>query len=143
MNETQTDGHGLIFFDGVCNLCNQAVQFIIKRDRNDYFRFTALQSEAAIRYLSAHVISQNETNPGEPESILLLENGKVYERSAAALRIARKLNGLWPLCYVLIIIPPFIRDFFYKLIARNRYRVWGSMESCMVPAPELRKKFLS
>lgn len=131
--------HGMIFFDGVCNLCNHSVQFVIKRDQHDYFRFAALQTEAAKAQLTAlnSVPHQEELN-----TIILLENGKVYDRSTAALRIARKLSGLWPLLYGFMIIPRFIRDFFYQLISKNRYRIWGKQESCMVPSAALKSKFL-
>lgn len=143
--------HGLIFFDGICNLCNHSVQFIIKRDQHDYFRFAALQSEAAKAQLRALDIAEENTNSsfanGELtaprlDTIVLLENGKTYDRSTAALRIARRLSGLWPLLYGFIIIPAFIRDFFYQLISKNRYRIWGKQESCMVPSAALKAKFL-
>ncbi|WP_316747498.1 thiol-disulfide oxidoreductase DCC family protein [Pedobacter gandavensis] len=126
--------HGVIFFDGICNLCNHTVQFIINRDQQDYFRFAALQSDAA---KAEPAILNNGLN-----TIVLLEGGKAYYRSTAALRIAKRLGGLWPMLYGLIIIPPFIRDFFYQLISKNRYRIWGKQDSCMIPSPELKSKFL-
>lgn len=135
MNEDRD--HALIFFDGVCNLCNHSVQFIIKRDHKDYFRFAALQSDVAMQKLSDF-----DLNTEDLKTIILLQDGKVYLRSTAALRIARQLRGGWSMLYGFIIIPAFIRDFVYKLIASNRYRIWGKTESCMVPSPELRAKFL-
>ncbi|SHG22175.1 thiol-disulfide oxidoreductase DCC family protein [Pedobacter caeni] len=135
MNEDRT--HGLIFFDGVCNLCNHSVQFAIKRDHKDYFRFGALQSEIAKEKLAGFNFKAEDL-----KTIILLENGKIYLRSTAALRIARRLSGGWPILYGFIIIPAFIRDFIYQLISKNRYRIWGKRESCMVPSPELKKKFL-
>ncbi|NQX37218.1 Predicted thiol-disulfide oxidoreductase YuxK, DCC family [Pedobacter steynii] len=135
MNEDRD--HGVIFFDGVCNLCNHSVQFIIKRDHKDYFRFAALQSDIATQKLSDF-----DFNAEDLKTIILLEGGKVYLRSTAALRIARQLSGGWSMWYGFIIIPAFIRDFVYKLIANNRYRIWGKTESCMVPSPELKAKFL-
>lgn len=135
MNEDRD--HAVIFFDGVCNLCNHSVQFIIKRDHKDYFRFAALQSDIARQKLSDF-----EFNAENLKTIILLENGEVYFRSTAALRIARQLGGGWPILFGLIIIPAVIRDFVYKLIANNRYRIWGKTESCMVPSPELKSKFL-
>ncbi|RQO70747.1 thiol-disulfide oxidoreductase [Pedobacter sp. KBW06] len=135
MNEDRD--HAVIFFDGVCNLCNHSVQFIIKRDHKDYFRFAALQSDIATQKLSDF-----EFNAENLKTIILLENGQVYFRSTAALRIARQLGGGWPILFGLIIIPAVIRDFVYKLIANNRYRIWGKTESCMVPSPELKSKFL-
>nr|WP_199080472.1 DCC1-like thiol-disulfide oxidoreductase family protein [Pedobacter sp. ASV19] len=127
----------IIFFDGVCNLCNASVQFVIKRDVKDYFRFSALQNEYAQEHLKEFKISPLNSN-----TILLLEKGKLYTRSTAALRIARRLSGLWPLCYGLIIIPAFIRDAFYKMISKYRYRIWGKSQTCMIPSPELKAKFL-
>jgi len=129
--------HPIIFFDGVCNLCTGSIQFIIKRDRKDLFRFAALQSEQAIRYLQSFNISPNSL-----DTILLLENGKIYKRSTAALRIAKRLSGAWPALYGFIIIPEFIRDYLYRQIAKRRYKIWGKEESCMVPTPALKAKFL-
>lgn len=145
MNENTE--HGLIFFDGICNLCNHTVQFIINRDPQDYFRFAALQSEVAKEQLGLLDTGAKESrtvaaNPQEFNTIILLENGKAYYRSTAALRIARRLSGLWPLLYGFIIIPAFIRDFFYQLISKSRYRIWGKQDSCMIPSPALKSKFL-
>jgi predicted DCC family thiol-disulfide oxidoreductase YuxK len=128
----------VIFFDGVCNLCNAAVQFIIKHDKAAVFKLAALQSAAATRLLV-----NLPGNEAAADSILLLENGKVYTRSTAALRIAKRLTGRWKLLYVLILVPRFIRDAVYKLVARNRYRIWGKQDNCMVPAPDLQERFLS
>lgn len=130
--------NSVIFFDGVCNLCNGAVQFVIERDVKNYFKFAALQSEFAKMQLSNYKL---EVKHGD--SFVLLENGKVYEQSTAALRVARKLNGLWPLLYGFIIVPTFIRNAVYKLIARNRYKWFGKQESCWIPTPELKSKFYS
>lgn len=129
--------HPVIFFDGFCNLCNGAVQFIIKHDRKDVFRLAALQSDAASKYLK-------EKNIGgvAADSIVLFEHGKVYTRSTAALRIARRLGAAWPALYAFILVPAFIRDFIYDYIARNRYKVWGKRDSCMLPGPDTERKFL-
>lgn len=135
MNEDRD--HAVIFFDGVCNLCNHSVQFIIKRDHKDYFRFAALQSDIAKQKLSDFDLKAENL-----KTIILLEDGKVYLRSTAALRIAKHLSGGWPILFGFIIIPAFIRDFVYQLIASNRYRIWGKTESCMVPSPDLKAKFL-
>ncbi|MGM9479371.1 thiol-disulfide oxidoreductase DCC family protein [Pedobacter sp. GSP4] len=127
----------VIFFDGVCNLCNSSVQFVIKHDKNKRFSFAALQSQYAQQSLKPFRVS-----PGELNSIMLMENGKLYLRSSAALRIARHLNGFWPLLYGFIVVPKFIRDWVYGIIAKNRYKWWGKKESCWVPTPELKSKFL-
>ena len=127
----------VIFFDGLCNLCSGAVQFVIKRDAKNLFQFASLQSEYA-----TEVLTKFDLEPQQGDSFVLLENDKVYQRSTAALRVARKLNGLWPLLYALIIIPRFIRDAVYNYIAKNRYKWFGKKESCWVPTPELKEKFL-
>ncbi|UKT62450.1 thiol-disulfide oxidoreductase DCC family protein [Pedobacter mucosus] len=126
----------VIFFDGVCNLCNASVQFTIEHDKQDHFKFTALQGDYAKKVLPKFNVDPNTLN-----SILLLENNKLYTKSSAVLRIARKLNGLLPLLYGFIIIPKFIRDWVYNIIAKNRYKWWGKQTSCWVPTPELKNKF--
>ncbi len=128
----------VIFFDGVCNLCNSSVQFIIKRDRPGYFRFASLQSDPAARILPSEFII-----PGDPETLLLYENGSIFRKSKAALRIMRKLHGLWKIFYVFIIIPGPIRDAVYDLIARNRYRWFGKKDKCMLPADDIKDRFLN
>lgn len=127
----------LVLFDGVCNLCNSSVQFIIKRDPKAHFIFASLQDfefSAIAKQLNIGEISL--------ESIVLLENNHLYKRSTAALRIARKLSGLWPMLYVFIIIPPFIRDIIYNWIAHNRYRWFGRRDQCMIPDKSLQARFL-
>lgn len=126
-----------ILFDGVCNLCNQSVQFVIKHDPSSRFRFAALQSEFGQAQLAKHSFNKEELT-----SIVLLVGDKVYDRSRAALEIARRLNGLWPLLYLFVIVPPFIRNFFYNWISRNRYRWFGKTDECMLPTPELRARFI-
>ena len=127
----------IIFFDGVCNLCNASVQFILKRDPKAYFRFASLQSETAREKLR-----EFPQAPADISSILLLENGICYTRSSAALRIARRLSGVWPIFYAAMLIPRFLRDPIYDCIARHRYRWFGKSESCSLPKPEWRGRFL-
>ncbi len=127
----------VILFDGVCNLCNDAITFIIKRDRKNHYRFAALQSDIGALYLKKHSI-----NPDEIDSIVLIRGEYAYTEASAALRIAQKMSGLWPLFYVFIIIPKFISNAIYEYIARNRYKWFGKKESCMIPTPALRDKFL-
>ena len=126
----------IVLFDGVCNLCNSAVQFIIRHDPNAHFQFASLQSPQAQKCLAGHRLE------GYSESIVLVEDSKIYNASTAALRIARRLSGLWSLFYVFIIIPRPIRDWVYSIIARNRYRWFGRRDECMVPTPNLRERFL-
>jgi predicted DCC family thiol-disulfide oxidoreductase YuxK len=127
----------LILFDGVCNLCDSSVQFILLRDKKDRFRFASLQSDYGQNILKQHNLPTEKFN-----SLALIENGKLFQRSTGALRIARRLKGAWPMLFAFIIVPPFIRNFVYDFIARNRYRWFGKKESCMMPRPEWKQKFL-
>jgi predicted DCC family thiol-disulfide oxidoreductase YuxK len=127
----------IILFDGVCNLCNHSVQFIIKHDKKGKFRFASLQSNFGKAQISKYQIDPNKTN-----SVIFIKGEKVFTRSSAALKIVKDLNGLWPILYIFIFIPPFIRNFIYDFIAKNRYKWFGKKESCMVPLPELKSKFL-
>lgn len=132
----------VILFDGVCNLCNGAVNFIIDRDKPGRFRFAALQSQRA----SALLVQQGAkplVAGTDPDSMVLLEDGKLYEQSTAALRIARRLSGVWPVLYYLFIwVPRPIRDWVYRVIARNRYRWFGKTDACRMPTPALKARFL-
>jgi predicted DCC family thiol-disulfide oxidoreductase YuxK len=134
-NKTMTQQ--LILFDGVCNLCNQSVDFIIKRDKKDVFLFTSLQSAQG-----QEILKQHSLNTQDFDSVLLLKNGKLYQKSTAALLIGSQLGGFWVLSSVFMLIPPFIRNIVYDWIARNRYRWHGKKETCRLPTPEERKKFL-
>ena len=128
----------IILFDGVCNFCNGSVNFIIERDAEKYFKFAPLQSEIGQKLLQEHGIDKTIT-----DSVVLIEDGRAYIRTTAALRIARKLSGAWRFFYGFIIVPSFIRDVFYKLFAKNRYRMFGKQEACMMPTPEIRERFLA
>ncbi len=128
----------IILFDGVCNLCNSVVQFIFKRDKKNYFNFASLQSAQGQKMLAQYNLLSNDVN-----SFVLIENGKAYTRSTGALKVAKKLNGLWPLLYSFIIIPKFIRDNIYKWIAKNRYKWFGKKKECMIPMPQLKARFLN
>lgn len=127
----------IVLFDGVCNLCNATVQFIIRHDPQRQFRFAALQSETG-RKLSA----QCNLPRDHFDTFVLAENGRCYTRSTGALRVIRHFPGLWPLLYALIVIPRPLRDFCYNLVARRRYAWFGKREECMLPTPELRERFL-
>lgn len=127
----------IILFDGVCNLCNASVQFIISRDPKAVFKFTSLQSELGQALLKKHNISSENLY-----SVIVIQDNHVYDRSRAALEIAKQLNGLWPLFYSLIVIPPFIRNFIYDWISKNRYRWFGVRQECMMPTPEMKARFL-
>lgn len=135
---TPPPGHAsaVVLFDGVCNLCNASVRFIIRRDPKARFRFASLDSPAAPTLLAS------APRP-LPDSIVLIENGRLYTQSAAALRIARGLSWPWPALYALILIPRPLRDALYAFIARRRHRWFGRQESCPLPTPELRDRFIA
>jgi predicted DCC family thiol-disulfide oxidoreductase YuxK len=128
----------IVFFDGVCNLCNASVLFIIKRDHKDQFRFAALQSPIGELFKKERGIDSDKM-----DSIILYEpKVAYYTRSTAALKIGKSFGGLWLLLSIFEWVPESIRDFFYNSIARNRYRWFGRKENCMIPTPELQSKFL-
>lgn len=119
--------HPVIFYDGFCKLCNRAVKFVIKHDRSNRYRFAPLQSEVAANALRGICIHKQN-----PDSIVYLENEKIYQRSDAVLHVLKNLDGGWKLLYVFMIIPPFIRDSLYDIVARNRFRWFGRNENCSV-----------
>ncbi len=127
----------IVLFDGVCNFCNGAVNWVIEHDKDGYFKFAALQSEIGQELSAKHGIDQSET-----DSIILVDGEHAYTYSTAALRIAKHLGGAWSWAYAFMIVPRPIRDIFYKLFARNRYRIFGKQEACMIPTPEIRGRFL-
>ena len=135
--------HLIVFYDGVCGLCNRLVQFLLKRDRNDRLRFASLQSEFATKVLTRHGI-----DPSDLDTLHIVENyeqpsERVLNRSDAVLRATGELGGLWSLAAIVgSIVPRPLRDLFYKFVARNRYRVFGKSETCMLPEPRHRAKFL-
>jgi len=127
----------VIFFDGVCNYCNALINFVIRQDKKKIFLFATLQSEAGQK-----ILTENKLPAIDPDTFLLLENGKLYSRSTAALRISNKLPWYWKWAQLFWIFPKFIRDGVYNLIAQNRYKWFGKKEECMIPAPEIRERFL-
>ncbi len=132
------NGKKIILFDGVCNLCNNSVLFVIKRDKKDLFRYASLQSE-----VGQQLVRERGIDTSHVDSIILIEPGVAYfTKSDAALEIAQHLGGLWKLSAVFTWIPKSIRDVVYDFVARNRYKWYGKKDACMVPTPELRAKFL-
>jgi len=127
----------IILFDGVCNFCNGAINFVLKQDKKDVFRFAPLQSEAGQKLLQQYNLSTAEF-----DSFVLIDNGKVYKKSAASLRVMNKLPWYWKEAQILRIIPTAFRDAIYDFIARNRYKWFGKKEQCMIPTPEMRSRFL-
>ena len=128
----------IILFDAVCNLCNNSVQYVIKHDPHAFFTFASLQGETGQQLLKKNGLSTNDLN-----SFVLIINNKVLTRSAAALNVARHLGGFTKLLYGFIIVPAFIRDAVYNIIAKNRYKWFGKKETCMLPTPELSSRFLN
>lgn len=139
----------VVLFDGVCNFCDGSVNFIIERDRDGYFKFAPLQTETG-RALAAKygLASETAVDPAKDidvipiDSVILIEDGEVYTHSTAALRIVRRLGGFWSWLYALVVVPKPVRDFFYKLFARYRYRIFGKKDQCMLPSPSVRARFL-
>ena len=136
--DTPIEHRPVIFFDGVCNLCNGAVRFIIRRDPDSYFRFATLQSAYARKFLSE--MGYHEFS--EMDSIILIKEGNIFVKSDAALGIARHLSGIWPVLYGLRIFPRYLRNFVYDLVANNRYKWFGKKDACMIPTPEIRSRFI-
>ncbi|MDN7243093.1 thiol-disulfide oxidoreductase DCC family protein [Planococcus sp. N028] len=128
--------HAIVLFDGDCNFCDSSVQFIIKHDPAGYYHFASLQSDVGRKLRKEHDISD------DVDSLVLIENGQAYVKSEGALRISHHLTGLWKLAFYLKSVPRFLRDGAYDTFARNRYKVFGKLNSCMLPPPHIRKRFL-
>lgn len=126
-----------ILFDGVCNLCSGIVMFTIKRDRQGIFKFTPLQSD-----VGQSLLKQFNLPMDSYQSFILVEGDKYYQKSTAALRVVRRMNGLCSILYVFIVLPRPIRDFIYDLIVKNRYKWFGKKEKCLIPAPGIKSRFL-
>lgn len=131
-----------MFYDGVCGLCNRLVQFLLKHDKRDRFRFASLQSDLAHDVLTRHGL-----DPHDLDTVYVVKDyqqtGEILlERSDAILLMVSELGGIWSVASIGRVLPKALRDALYKVVARNRYRVFGKSESCMLPAPEHRNKFL-
>ncbi|WP_340012020.1 thiol-disulfide oxidoreductase DCC family protein [Paenibacillus sp. FSL H7-0690] len=139
MNEelNLTKDKSIVLIDGVCHLCQGVVRFIIPRDPDAKFLFAPLQNEIA-----AKLMKESGLQPGQLNTVILLENGVYYTESAAVLRIARKLRFPWPVTYVFILVPRPLRNALYRYVAKNRYRWFGRDEQCMLPTPEIKRRFL-
>lgn len=135
----ELNGKQLIFFDGVCNLCNNSVQYIIKRDKMDLFRFATLQSD-----LGKNFIRERQIDTAKIDSIILVDpNIAYYIKSSAALKIGKTFGGGYRLLGIFEWVPRSIRDFFYDIVAKRRYKWFGREDDCMIPTPELKAKFLA
>jgi predicted DCC family thiol-disulfide oxidoreductase YuxK len=135
--EASADGHPVILYDGVCVLCSAVVQLIIRHDPNARFRFASVQSEPGRRLLAGRGLPLDSW-----DSFVLIEDGAAYLKSTAFFRIVPHLSGLWPALALGRLLPRALRDWLYDRIARNRYRLFGRRQSCMVPTPEIRARFL-
>jgi predicted DCC family thiol-disulfide oxidoreductase YuxK len=127
----------ILLFDGVCNLCNGIVQFTIKRDPEAKFKFASLQSESGQLLLRQFGLPIDDF-----DSFVYINGDKCFLKSSAGLHVLKELGGIWKIFYVFIIIPKFIRDFFYNIIAGTRYKIFGRKNTCMVPATGIRERFL-
>ena len=137
----------MVLFDGVCNFCDASVNFIIEHDPEGHFKFAPLQSEVGAKLAAEHgLASETADRPADDlvpiDSVILIEDGKAYTHSTAALRILRQIGGAWSLLYGFIVVPKPVRDFFYGLFAKYRYRMFGRKDQCMLPSPEVRARFL-
>jgi predicted DCC family thiol-disulfide oxidoreductase YuxK len=129
----------VLLFDGVCNLCNGWVRFVIARERQPLLTFAPLESGIGRELLDAHQLD----GPGRPDSLVLIEAGRAYVRSAAALRVTRQLRAPWSWARVLGVLPRPLLDWVYDRVARNRYRWFGRKDACPIPTPEERSRFLA
>lgn len=127
----------IILFDGVCNFCNASINFIIDHDPEKRFKFAPLQSE-----IGQEILRKFNKNTEDFDSVFLLKNNTLYQKSDAALEITKHLSGFWKYLTVFNILPSFFLNFFYDIIAKNRYRIFGKTDSCRIPTPELRERFL-
>ncbi len=127
----------ILLFDGVCNLCNSTVQFIIKRDKSACIKFASLQSD-----IGKELLKLNNQSISDFNSIVYLRNNEVLIKSTAALYLLKDIGGFWRIMFLFIVIPKFIRDFFYSIISKNRYKWFGKLEVCLIPNNELKERFL-
>jgi predicted DCC family thiol-disulfide oxidoreductase YuxK len=136
MNQDKTITKPILFFDGSCGLCNRSVKFVLRKEKNEELLFSPLQSEFAKKILKEKNVTEGL------DTMVLLENDKIYTRSSAALRVSKYLKGLWPLMMMFLIVPPFIRNSIYNYIAKNRITWFGASDYCDMMTPELKKRFL-
>ena len=133
----QSDKYQIILFDGVCNFCNASINFIIDHDPEKHFKFAPLQSD-----FGQKILRQFNKDTEDFDSVILFKNNQLYQKSEAALEITQYLSGFWKYLAIFRILPTFILNFFYDIIAKNRYRIFGKSESCRMPTPDLKERFL-
>lgn len=127
----------IIFFDGVCNLCNSSVQFVLKHEKSAYYQFASLQSDFGQQFLAQHNLDINTFN-----SFLVFEDDKLYSKSSAALQVSKKLKFPYSVLQIGLIFPSFIRDFVYDFVSKNRYKWFGKSDVCQIPKPEFKLRFI-
>lgn len=135
--EIPSQSHEIILFDGICNLCNSSINFIIDHDEENHFKFASLQSD-----FGQQVLMKYGKNTNEFDSIILLKNDTVYQKSEAVVEITKHLSGYWKYFSILGFIPTFLLNFVYDIVAKNRYHFFGKLEVCRLPTPELKARFL-
>ena len=133
---SDTNSHPVVLFDGVCKLCNGSVNFILRFDRKGRLKLALLQSD-----YGRSILKEHGKNPDMLDSMMLLEGDRLTVKSTAVIRISKYLGGAWPLCMVALIIPHFIRNFIYDIIAKNRYKWFGKYDTCRLPDPEFEDRF--
>lgn len=133
---TAEENNPILLFDGICNFCNGWVNFIIRKDKKKKFRFASIQSESGKKLLKQYELPENG------ETAVLIYNGKAHIKSTAGIHVLYHLGGLYSLWFAFIIFPAYVRDFYYDIIAKNRYKWWGKMDSCMIPTQEIKERFL-
>lgn len=131
------NSQSIILFDGVCNFCNGAVNFAIRHDKKGIIKFAPLQSA-----IGQQLLKQYNLPTQQMDSFIFIDGNVAYTQSTAAIKVCSNLNGLWPMCKVFLIVPKFIRDGLYNWVAKNRYKWFGEKESCMIPTPDIRARFL-
>lgn len=136
MNAGKTILQPVLFFDGSCGLCNRSVKFVLRKEKNQVLNFSPLQSEFAKRFL------EGKKEIEGLDTMVFLDNDKIYTRSSAALRLTKYLKGLWPLMMIFLLVPPFIRNFIYNYIAKNRITWFGAADYCDMMTSELKKRFI-
>ena len=129
--------HSIVLFDGVCHLCNGSVNFLLKRDKKECFLFATLQSDSGQALLKQHQLSTNDL-----DTVILIQQGQFYTKSTAILRVLKELGRGWQIFYIFILLPRFIRDAIYNLVAHSRYRLFGKDEQCRMPSPDIERRFL-
>ena len=127
----------IILFDGVCNFCNATINFVIDHDPEKHFKFASLQSD-----IGQKILTKFNKNTKDFDSVILLKDNQLYQKSAAALEITKHLSGFWKYLSVFRILPAFFLNFFYDIIAKNRYKIFGKADSCRMPTPDLKERFL-